>query len=573
MSVPVSLEDVLQPTQTFPVDVEIVEGFESHGDSHSEWLPLLCSGSRIRILLAATEPVFRCQTEPDHRTLSLSVGCSTRLEILQPDAVIDDQTFETVGDILRSPVLPFRVLVQSGYDGGATINTIDVGEVLEGIRSRTNDKGVTTLRATSISQTSHQELLGRPVALSLDTVGTFTTTAAQNDRYLAIELAKKWTRVPQRVRVHTDTCEPFKACIRKLEEQKVAACIHLKSGQYVVIPASSEIRVRVLKEYPISSSLSKNLQKWVNITTLPRIELNSIKGQSHSNDTVNQLAVLFSPTLGRSLNTDYLCHYETLVDYPVMHQVNNGPIRQTGPLPQSNLLSSHRNICTKISQTRLLLEISTMTRSDGGDDDDDDDDDDDAYELPGYVPVGRKHQQPAVSKPVTMPLEDHYAGLQTRHSVDDVYSLTGHYTKLIPSRIQTDMPYAEVGKPLQEKFLRTKLDGVREHNWALQHYKSFIQDTLDCLPAWNTESVKDLMCSLSCKETVSLLENAGLGMYKQRFIDEKVEGCLIHGGGKDYLLDMGMRPAHACKFMAILKGRVPPWTVVKLLVREHLIDP
>lgn len=589
-----TLEEALkQPTRTFPVDVVVVEGCSD--DSDPQRLPVLRSGSRIRILLTQMEPVFRCEAEEDHRTIFLPLGCSTKLELLQPDAVIDDKTFETVNDILQSPVRPSRVRVQSGYDGGATWDTIDVGEVLENLRFEKRENGDTALRATSISKqisSNHPELLKRPVYLSLKTAGTFTTTSAQDDRYVAMDLEEKWTRVPQRVRVHTDTCEPFKACIRKLEERKVAVCVHMQTEKYVTIPASSEIVVSVQKEYHASSRLSRSLHKWVNITALPRIDLNSVKDQSHPNDTVDQFAVLFSPTHDRCLNTDYLCHYETLVNYPALHQINSLPMRKIDSLPQSNLLSSHRDTGTKISQVSLLMETSTMDKSGSGYQEVEDDDvyehpghDDSGYAVPGRHGMGLQRKPPSGYQSLvgiagiqaSCSAEDsHYAKLEgSQPKTDTAYSKVGrpleqlHLKMKLRERTQSDTGYAEVGEHIEQQHLRTKLHKVREHNQALQQYKNFLQSNLDYLTARNTESVKDLLCSLSCKDILSILENAGLRSYRQKFIDEKVDGLLIHRGGKDYLLNVGMRPAHACKFMAMFACRVPHWILRSLLLGGH----
>ena len=629
----VKFEDALGSTlRTFPVDVEVVKGLERV--EHSNAVSLLRTGSLIRILFAASEPAFRCQTEPDDRSFSIPLNCPYKLELLQPDAILDDQTYETACDVLQAPVRPSWVRVQSGHRGRQTMNTIDVDEVLEDLRPGTNDRGEATLCANRFLQTDPQEKLKeRAVVLSLDTVGMFTTTSASEDRYLPIQLAEKWTRVPQRVRIHSDTCAPLKTRILKLEEQKVAVCVDLKSRQRMAIPASSETHVRVIKEYPISSRLSKSLHKMVNISTLPRIESLPLEDQSQSNDSLmsdDQLAVLFPPNRDPSLSTDYLCHYETLVQHPQMFGMSSGPIKKTGSLPQSNLISRHRNICTVLSHAKLLTENSTMIKiEDDADDDDDyelpgyelvdknhkkrpfsetdagssmmksDDVDDDDYELPLFELVDRNHKKTAFSESDTGSSmmksehdvdEDDYelpgyqlvekncgrpqsvsvssknldTKLRTHHEGDD--NLTRHYTRLTRSQSQTKhTPYTQVATSFGDQ---VKLDRVRTNNLALQKNIRSLEDRLHYLKSLDTESAKEsisseLISSLSCTEILTLLENIGLGVYKQNIIDEQLEGYLLYDCSRDFLIDVGMRPAHACKFLALLKGRLPlrtTWT-------------
>ena len=540
----VSLEDVLRSNYlTFPVDVAIVKGLQSI--SHLS----LSSDSRIRILLAANETVFRCQTEPDHRSFSISLNCPDTLELLQPDAALDDQTYETAGDILQASVRPCWVYVQIGYAGRTTSDTIEVDDILEDLRLGTNEQGEDRLCATRVLQTDQRKPVKEAVVLSLDTVGEFTTAEKFKDRSrcLAIDLVEKWARVPQRVRIHGNTGKVFNARILKLEEQKVAVCIHLGSGQYMAIPASSEIHVRVVKEYPISSRLSRSLHKWINIATLPRIESFCLEGQSHFSGTlpsVDHIAVLFLPTRYYcSLNTDYLCHYETLVQHPGVFAMCSGPIHQTGSLPESNLLSQHRNLCNELSQGRLLLEDSTKIE---GEDDVNDDD----YEYLGYEKVNSTQPshyaslQTASSESVTVLSEQHYTELKTHHV---------HVGILTKSKNPT---YSEIGEPSQLLNVHAKLDRVKRDNVALQQHIASLVDELNYLQPLDTESVEKLILSLSCTETVHLLENVGLGMYKQKFIDEQVEGYLLTDCDRDYLIDLGMRPAHVCKFLAILKGRI-----------------
>lgn len=629
------LEDLLESTvRTFPVDVEVTQGLQE--DAHSDTPSLLPSGSRIRILFITTEPAFRCQTEPDDRPFWISLNYFSKLELLQPDESLDDQTFETAGDVLRAPVRPSWVRVLSGHRGRSTANTIDADEVLENLQRGRNERGEAALCAIRSVETDQAYRLKQlQVVLSLDTVGHFTTTAAYEDRYLPLQLAEKWTRVPQRVRIRSHTHAPLKARILKLQERKVAICVELSKKRPIVIPVSSEIHVRVIKEHLTSRRSSTCLHKTVNFSNLPRIESFLLEDHSHFNDSLTLLSdtqstVLFPPSASLSLSTDYLCHYETLMHCPQMFGMSSSPLQRTPSLPQSNFISRNKHIYTTLSRVKFLKEKSEREiDADEGD-----------YELPGYQQVEKKHEKRRLSEAdVGHSLtksgdhdynDDSYAvpehelvhrnheravslnetsSSMTKSDDEDDYEIplpdfreenhsrsqsvivsssnmdlwtqqerdnntkTG-YTRLARRQSQRkEGPYTDIVLQSEEQ---VKLDRLRISNLALQEKIKSLQDKLHSLKSLQKHagSQKERIppkqiASLSCTDILILLENLGLGMYKQNVIDEALEGYLLCDCSKDFLIDLGMKSVHACKFLALVKGRLPPSTTWTELVGKR----
>lgn len=516
---------------TFPVDVTVVKGMSTQKGLS------INSGSRLRILLIATETVFRCQTELGGRNISISLSCPNKLELLQPDPALDDQTYETARDILQAPIRPCWVCVQQGYAGKTSRDTIETCTILEDLRLGRAGQGEACLCATVV-QADQRQQPGESVFLSLDTVGKFTTR--DSARYLAIELVEKWisTKVPQRVQVHGSTGGAFKACILKLEEQKVAVCINLESWQYMVIPSSPEILVCDKKEYPTSSRLSLGLHRWINfsITAFPRIESFSVEDQFHSNvifPSVDYLAVLFSPTHhNHSMDSDYLCDYKTLLQHSQMFGMSSGPIHHIGPLFQSNLLARHRNLCKDLS---ILLDKRKDEDCAGSDDD---------YECLGYEKVDSIR-------------DTNYAGLQIAPGTVQ----TEHVYWKLNVDMKTMSSHDSKCQPSQLLDIQAKLKHIKRDNVALCQDVAFLVDRLNCLKPLKTTSIEKLISSLSFTETAKLLEDVSLGMYRQKFIDEEVDGYLLTDCDRDLLIDLGFRPAHACKFLAILKGKAPHLTM------------
>jgi uncharacterized protein (DUF2132 family) len=188
-----------------------------------------------------------------------------------------------------------------------------------------------------------------------------------------------------------------------------------------------------------------------------------------------------------------------------------------------------------------------MQGASGGDSDEDEDDAD--YEkltsVPGnhYARLQTQSTQPLHS----LQSEHIYTKLNTK--VGDVSTLTRHDRKCTHS--QTSMH----SKSSQLLDLQAKLNHMKKDNIALQQHVASLKSRVNHLKLLETAE-KKVISSLSCIETVSLLEGFGLGAYRQKFIDEQVEGYRLAHCERDFLLDLGMRHAHVCKLLAILKRRL-----------------
>jgi hypothetical protein len=104
--------------------------------------------------------------------------------------------------------------------------------------------------------------------------------------------------------------------------------------------------------------------------------------------------------------------------------------------------------------------------------------------------------------------------------------------------------------------LQAKLNHMKKDNVALQQRVASLKKKVNDLKLVETQTATTVISSLSCIETASLLEDFGLGEYRQKFIDEQVEGYRLAHCERDFLLDLGMRHAHVCKLLAILKRRL-----------------
>ena len=600
------VDQVLQRA-ALPVEAEVVTGFESQVNE------ALClrPGERIRVHGTRYEMVFIGITEVDQQTFILPLQSANQLEVLPELPELDDRVFPTVRDVLEAAPRPTWIRAQESYDGGHDYNTVHEGEEFQNFYIGKTYRGEPCMRCNIIQ---NQEM--EDTSLVLDTRAMFTTTRGPRMYLTAADFARTCDagdELAVRVRIHwvkthkRETPQlPFKAKLLRLTEQRTAVCTcTARGGRIFLLPSSlTAVSLRLRRRLiPFQAEdLTTPLYSKMDVLHLPRIgppPLSSIfipfaddsqpPAKPHA-CAFKQLAVLFSPVLsGLATSHTYTGHntatYCSLTASGIVRKasrattsraattVSRDALKKVGSLGEENYLKRHCDLSNAFSFVSRLLSTSYS----GATLEDED------RETPDYEEVANIDDCDEVwFKDVSYEEE-----FKSPEKIPTIYDFSRSSTH---SEHCYDLP--KMRRPLKtifDQFEQTEqLEGnvtkFRKENEVL---KELIKDrrlrveTIQkrihrCLALAvqknrNTDDEAKLLQSLSTTDVTALLCNLGFSAYVDRFCEEKIEGYLLSGCDIEDLRDLGMRPAHAQKLLAVLKGRTPLGSTLTDLIQKTFV--
>lgn len=587
--------DLLLRRAPLPFDVDVVTGYVGERDE----IYCLRPGGRLRIHCVRYESFFFAKCEEDQTNFLLPLNGANKLEFLPDVPELDDRMYPTAGDVLQAVPRPKWIRVQESYDGGYDYNTVHDGEEFQNLYSGKTYRGARCMCGTSMkTQGLGGETETEEVRLVLETRGMFTTTRSVKKYLTAADLAmtcEVGDELAVRVRVHCVKKHalevpqpPIKAKLSRLVERKVAVCTNAH-GRVLLLPSSLDtVRLRLRQRaIPMhAEDPATHLYPHMDLSRIPQIGPSPLASifRPFSEESVSsfdspacsfkQLAVLFPPSRsalpeGRTQRNTQ--SYLSLSECGARREVTDPStrvhvaaklwheVKKVVSLADTNLLKRHCVLTSALGDVRRLVETSSrMAVADLEEED-----------LRSYEQVGCRDDD--VYDEVQLG-EDTYADVDSRDMSRTYQAVLARHEENSyelprmrgPLKMICDEE-AETGKA------EVKLKRVRKENEVLTEL--IVQRRLQVEKLQNEikrcvaskRNVEDegkidwvkLLQSLTTAGVANLLENLGLHSYMETFSDEGVEGYLLCGCDADYLRDLGMRPAHAQKLLATLKGRCP----------------
>lgn len=592
-----SVDEVLRRI-ALPVEVKVVTGFESQLNEAFSLSP----GERIGVHCIRNEVVFIGVTEASQQTFTLPLQSANRLEILPDLPELDDRVFPTVRDVLEAAPKPTWVRAQESYDGGYDYNTVHEGEEFQNFYAGKTYRGEPCMRCNIVH---HEET--EDAALVLNTRAMFTTTRSPSKFLTAADFARTYDledELAVRVRIHwvrTRDKEmpqlPVKAKLLRLTEQRIAVCT-ARTGRIFLLPSStSSVSLQVSRRLiPLHvEDLAIPLYSKLDVMCLPRIEPppmsaifvpyvdNSKPAAKPRPSSFKQLAVLFSPSL-YGLATSHIHNTATYSSLTV-----SDPVREVSRVTTSRLatpvlrglkkvrshgdesyLKCHCDLTRVYGVVSRLLAASYPVRVSLGD-----------SETPEYEELDSDFGDDVWFKDVSY--DEEFNNPEKKSAIYDVLprSTSRHSLYDIPKSsrpVKTILDHFDETEELEEnitKFRREsavlkelivgrqlKLESVQKEirRWrAIEEQKHR-----------NPNEEAELLQSLSTAHVTNLLCNLGFSEYVPAFLREGMEGYLLSGCDIDVLksTDLGMRPAHARKLLAVLNGRIPLGSTLTDLIQQ-----
>ncbi|XP_065844637.1 uncharacterized protein [Oscarella lobularis] len=606
-----TLVDLVQTAQ-FPVDVQVVRGYENRKETGSPSIP---SNRLLRIYFTFDEPILVARAENSSKNITIPLDTSNLIEILPNNPQLDDKTYETAADVLAARPRPPWIRVQESYDGGEENNTINEDDELEDVHSDTETPSSRSRssspewesssgrgppprpprRRAVLVATRRSEYMGEvryeEVRLGAKTGGQFTTRSNVKKRFYAAQIVEKEWNLPQRVRVHYRRRHPAEVPkpgvivrILRNDRQPLLVSSDLSTGQLLLLPAltltDDHFRVRLIPDTPAYEATASALYSSLDLSLVPRVgsgafeaifdamQFPAIIPAAMKSMRGFEYVTVLMPSSGFHENDEdpdektNTLNYRSLTVVGVPPEVSgnvydddeNCPVRleKVDPVASANLLSKRKNLITNCIQMKKLLQWQEAAEDDVS-----------TTQEADYVDAEREEK-----KEIGNDDDDDYESV-TKLESDYQYA---DPDKLIQQRVSVNpnkgATYESVSGMILPSTDESRIRELKKSISRIQAENERTQSTIDKRVATkerapasvrlDADEIRGKLGGLNVQGVICLLRKLGLGQYEEAFRSENVEGYLLPEYGASGLADLGMRPVHARKLMAVIGGRLPP---------------
>ncbi|XP_062504276.1 uncharacterized protein LOC134181085 [Corticium candelabrum] len=559
-----------------PFNVEVVTGYVDDRDDGNR-SRLLHPGTLLRVHFVHSETMFVGEAERDDKRFTLLLDDACKIELLPEIPELDDRVFATVRDVLEMVPRPKWIRVQESYDGGNDHNTVHKGEEFQDLYTG-RYKGEPCMCGRLVSSKDGES---GEVCLTLDTTAMFTTARSVKSFLGLAELAAKCDvgdELTTRVRVHSVKRHPrevprppVKARLLRLVEHKAAVCVD-DNGRACLLPSSlSSVRLRLRTKGASThcDDLASSLHSLINLYSVPRIgplSLQPIFGPYPNvsklslNDPVclyDEAAFLFPPAQCGLVQTQSVANtdaYQTVKEWGIRREMTarmyglRDRVKKTAHRLELDLLQQQHSLRQEISDMRFFAWKESLGEQES---------------VHFYHDVASKvdarEDQWFPHDDVISEDDLYYAVESTQDLVTDVVYEQPDLRKSV--RVKIERQDSEMKEKVQQmrkendllaEMIQNKKDDIAGLEAAIVRCADLYQ------PSSHVPVDVRLLESMNSGHVTSLLNNIGLHVYAKMFSNENVEGYLLSGCDAEYLKDLGVRPAHAQKLLAVLKGKGPP---------------